>query len=309
MIARGNRKENIFLSDNDYQKYISLLAQYKEKYCFKLYAYTLMPNHVHLLIETSETPLSKIMQGVQQSYTQYFNIKYRKVGHLFQGRYKALLCQKDIYLLVLVRYIHLNPVRLGISELVEYPWTSLTFYLIEKDKGLVDTDIVLRQFSENLEKAREQFKRYLYENNSLVHQEGFYQVEKQILGEKDFVDMIYKKETKKESDKDNRNKGRIINLNLVDILDKVCKKKNLPPTLIKTNIKAREIVLCRDLFIYLTRIYLGYQLKDIARFLGISLSAITKRAKYINKVIISDRRLADEIGELIKEIESVEYQA
>jgi len=70
-----------------------------------------MPNHVHLLVETGSTPLAKFMQGLQQSYTQHFNRSYRKVGHLFQGRYKAIICDRDKYLLALVRYIHLNPVR------------------------------------------------------------------------------------------------------------------------------------------------------------------------------------------------------
>jgi putative transposase len=70
-----------------------------------------MPNHVHLLVEVSSEPLSKFMQGLQQAYTQYFNRRHNKVGHLFQGRYHAILCDKDEYLLSLVRYIHLNPVR------------------------------------------------------------------------------------------------------------------------------------------------------------------------------------------------------
>jgi putative transposase len=72
-----------------------------------------MPNHVHLLVESSEQPLAKFMQGLQQSYSQYFNRKHRKTGHVFEGRYKAILCQKDQYLLQLIRYIHLNPVRAG----------------------------------------------------------------------------------------------------------------------------------------------------------------------------------------------------
>jgi putative transposase len=74
------------------------------------------PNHVHLLLESGSDPLGKFMQGLQQSYTQYFNRRYRKVGHLFQGRYKAIICAKDKYLLALLRYIHLNPVRARLVE-------------------------------------------------------------------------------------------------------------------------------------------------------------------------------------------------
>jgi len=90
-----------------------------------LYAFALMPNHLHLLMETAEIHLSKIMQGLQQSYTAYFNRKYEVEGHLFQGRYKAILCDGDAYLLTLLKYIHLNPVRAKISGRPdEYLWSS-----------------------------------------------------------------------------------------------------------------------------------------------------------------------------------------
>src|SRR4030043_2258655 len=113
IITRGNQRQRVFKRDDDFQKYISLISFYKVRYKYALYAYVLMSNHVHLLIETRENPLSKILQGINQSYTMYFNRKYGTVGHLFQGRYKAILCDKDAYLLTLIKYIHLNPVRAG----------------------------------------------------------------------------------------------------------------------------------------------------------------------------------------------------
>ena len=93
------------------EAYLDRLARYRKRFSVTVYAYCLMSNHVHLLLETGSEPLSKFMQGLQQSYTQYFNRKHRKVGHLFQGRYRAIVCEKDQYLLTLVRYIHLNPIR------------------------------------------------------------------------------------------------------------------------------------------------------------------------------------------------------
>src|SRR4030042_3150799 len=111
VIARGNQRQRVFKDENDFQKYLELLVYYKERHKYSLYAYVLMNNHVHLLIETFKIPLSKIIQGINQSYTMYFNKKYRTVGHLFQGRYKAILCDKDAYLLSLIKYIHLNPAR------------------------------------------------------------------------------------------------------------------------------------------------------------------------------------------------------
>src|SRR5438132_10174385 len=117
VIARGNQRQPTFLTDADYyEAYLARLARYRRRYGVFLYAYCLMPNHVHLLAETSEAPLWRFMQGLQQSYTQRFNRVYGKVGHLFQGRYKAIVCDRDEYLMALIRYIHLNPLRAGLVE-------------------------------------------------------------------------------------------------------------------------------------------------------------------------------------------------
>jgi len=116
VMTRGNRKQVVFKDDKDRLKFLRKLLEYKEKYGFALYAYILMKNHIHLLIETRDVPLSRIMQGLLQSYTQWYNGKYRVVGHLFQGRYKAILCDKKVYLLNLIRYIHLNCIRVGLVK-------------------------------------------------------------------------------------------------------------------------------------------------------------------------------------------------
>jgi len=108
VIALGNRREKIFRNEKDYPLYLNCLREYKDRYGFSLYAYTLMPNSVHLLQEVSEVPISRIMQNPQFCCTHNFNIKYKDYGHLFQGRYKAILCEKDSYLLELSTYIHLN---------------------------------------------------------------------------------------------------------------------------------------------------------------------------------------------------------
>jgi REP element-mobilizing transposase RayT len=116
VIVRGNQRRKTFTAESDYRGYIERLARYRKKYDYVLHAYCLMPNHVHLLVESSEQPLAKFMQGLQQSYSQYFNKRHGKSGHVFEGRYKAIICQKDPYLLELIRYIHLNPVRAGIVK-------------------------------------------------------------------------------------------------------------------------------------------------------------------------------------------------
>ena len=111
IITRGNNRQLIFGSDDDRGKFLLQLAHQKARLPFYLYAYCLMPNHIHLLIERQDDSISRIMQRLLTAYSQYHNRKHRKSGHLLQGRYKAILCQSDQYLAELVRYIHLNPVR------------------------------------------------------------------------------------------------------------------------------------------------------------------------------------------------------
>jgi len=126
VINRGNQKQNIFQEEPDFEKYLEILRHYKKKYNFKLYAYCLMPNHIHLVIDIRKTSdLAKIMQGLTQTYTVWFNNKYNKVGRLWQGRFKSMLIQKDKYLIDCLRYIELNPVRADItSSPADYSWSS-----------------------------------------------------------------------------------------------------------------------------------------------------------------------------------------
>jgi putative transposase len=150
VITRGNRRQGIFLDEKDLQRFLTYLSDCKSKFPFHLYAYALMENHLHLLIEVEEIPLGSIMQSLLFGYTRYFNRRYGQVGHLFQGRYKAILCDKDPYLLELVRYIHLNPVRAKILKRPEeYVWTGHLSYLGKRGEDLIDEGFVLDQLSDN----------------------------------------------------------------------------------------------------------------------------------------------------------------
>lgn len=191
VIVRGNRKQDIFSADQDRVEYLERVRHYKEKCGFVLYAYVLMTNHVHLLIETPKTPLSKIMQLLNFTYTQYFNRKYGKTGHLFQGRYKAFLCDRDEYLLALVRYIHLNPIRAMLTEKPhEYRWSSHSDYL-RGNTEIVDTDRVLRLFSENVYQARRLYGNFVKEALWAGRDETFYKpIGQQILGDEKFMEKV-----------------------------------------------------------------------------------------------------------------------
>jgi len=129
IITRGNQKQSVFLEKYDYDKYLSFLIKYKKKFKFKLYCFCLMPNHVHLVIELNNPSLlNRIMRGLNLSYTRYFNFKYKKVGHLWQDRFKSKIIEKDAYLLECINYVESNPIRASLSSHInEYGWSSYNF--------------------------------------------------------------------------------------------------------------------------------------------------------------------------------------
>ena len=142
---RGNRKQDIFLEEEDYLSYLKKVREYKEKYKISVLCYCLMPNHFHLLIkQNSDIPLYKFMHALNTSYSMNFNRKYNKVGHLFQGKHKLKEVDKDEYLLQLSSYIHLNPTKDGlIKKLEEYQWSSYLDYIGLREGTLCDKELVL----------------------------------------------------------------------------------------------------------------------------------------------------------------------
>jgi putative transposase len=192
VIARGNRGLKVFRRDEDYKLYLKFLKEYKERYEFLLYAYVLMPTHIHFLIEVGEVPLSKVMQSLQFRYTKNYNLRYQSWGHLFQGRYKAILCEMDSYLLELTAYIHLNPVRAKlVRDPAEYPWSSYREYLTGGSGGLIDSGFVLSQFSDIKGRAIRDFVRFVKGQVAVGHRDDLYEVRDQrFLGSESFVERV-----------------------------------------------------------------------------------------------------------------------
>lgn len=123
--APGNDRGAVFRDDRDRQEYLNRIDRNRVKFRFQLLAYCLMTNYVHLAIRTGDEPLSRIMAAIQSSFAQWFNRRHGRVGHFFQGRYKAFLVQEQRYFAALLRYIHMNPVKAGIVERPQdYPWSS-----------------------------------------------------------------------------------------------------------------------------------------------------------------------------------------
>ncbi len=307
VIARGNHRNQIFLTPNDYEKYLTLVERYKERYDFRLYAYALLSSHLHLLMETADIPLSKIMQGMQQTYTQFFNWKYDKVGHLFQGRYKAVLCQKDTYLLELVRYIQLNPIRAGlVKSITHYPWTSYSSYLKNKKDKLIDADVVLAQFGHDKITARRHYQQFIRAGIMKNHGEFIDEVvDQRILGDQNFVEKALQQEDEVSHDKYVISKKP----ELKKVLATICLRKGMMPVTIRSNAKIDDVVSARRAFIYVARICFGYQLKEIALFLGIDITTVMKSVRVITDRISREKDLKEDIEWVLKEMEYLECQA
>jgi REP element-mobilizing transposase RayT len=272
VITRGNQRQRIFKSEKDYGKYLEILADYKDRYKYSLYAYVLMNNHVHLLIETQKAPLSKILQGINQRYTLYFNTKYRTVGHLFQGRYKAILCNKDEYLLSLIKYIHLNPVRAGIvKRLEEYRWSSHRVYSGDSDeKGLVDTDQVFGFFSEHSIRAKKQYRDYIGED-SVVRREDIYRtIDQRVLGDEKFAESVMIRGKVMLS-----HRRRLKEYSLAGIAEGIEKAYGISIKDIRHKGKGGEVSLGRKLFSAVAFEY-GYKGREIAEYLQKDPAIITR---------------------------------
>ncbi len=129
VVVRGVRRERIFFQREEYVAYLRFLREACRRYGTSVLAYVLMPNHVHLLVRVSETPLGRAMQFLQGNFARWYNRRYGYTGHLFQGRYRAWLCEDERYLWALVRYIHGNPVRAGLAGAPgAYRWSSFREY-------------------------------------------------------------------------------------------------------------------------------------------------------------------------------------
>jgi len=128
ILLRGVGRQNIFVDDEDKQRFIETIARYKKELNFELHAYCLMNNHVHLLIKDATNQLEQIMKKIAGSYAYYFNVKYERIGHLFQDRFKSEVVEDDSYYLTVLRYIHQNPLKAGFSKMECYPYSSYGEY-------------------------------------------------------------------------------------------------------------------------------------------------------------------------------------
>lgn len=282
VITRGNQRQKIFRDKKDRLKYLEILSHYKNRHQFRLYSYVLMSNHIHLLIETGNITLSKIQQGINQSYTMYFNRRHKTVGHLFQGRYKAILCDREAYLLSLIKYIHMNPVRARmVKELQDYQWSSHKYYAgSEKKNCIVDTDCVLRIFSEDKTTSKKLYREFIGVAISIKREDVYATIDQRVLGNEEFLDNIMDKcdgEIKKGKKEKEYTLGEIVKA--IESVKGVTLKQ------IRMHNKSKHITSVRKLFIISAREY-GYSGKEIAEHI--------RRDPAIISTALKDRKILKE---------------
>lgn len=262
VMARGNNKQDIFLAPADYRYYLSLIEKYADRYGMEVHAYALMPNHVHLLLRVRTTPLSKFMQVVQQTYTQGFNRTYNQVGHLFQGRYAAKLIETDIYLLEVVRYIHLNPVEAGIcQDPADYPWSSHRHYMTGKGHGKVTTDFV----------------------TSVLAAYGVPTIDNyQLLPDSVKSVAVRSLPASSAKDKDMQIKP-ILPPPLEKILTEVCSITGTDPAELQSLSRGHQVAQARRLFTYCACRIAHHKYAAVARFLGQSESTVSRNITYVSE--------------------------
>ncbi|MBP1750939.1 MAG: transposase [Deltaproteobacteria bacterium] len=257
--SRGNGKQSVFRSDHDRKSFLNILEQITGRYRFIILAYCLMDNHYHLVIETQEGNLSEGMRQLNGVYTQRYNRRHTRSGHVFQGRYKAIIVDKDVYLLELVRYVALNPVRAGIVDDPEnWAWSSYRATVgKEESPPWLCTERVLGQFSPRMARARIIYRQFV--NQGLKRESPWKDLIGQtFLGSKDFMARIQGsfQEDVKEIPRSQRFAGRPA---LPEILTGVCRTNRF---------ERNEAIRKANGY--------GYSLKEIANYLGIHYATVSR---------------------------------
>ena len=315
IMVRGIDKSDIFRDDEDKARFLLRLGQNVEEGKCSVYAWVLMSNHVHILFRSGKDGISTVMRKLLTWYAQYFNRKHRRTGHLFENRYKSILCDEDNYLLALIRYIHLNPMRAGMVKTIEeldlYPWSGHSAVMNKRECPWMDIDYVLLQFNETTRRARNAYRRFVQEGIGMGHQPqliggglvrslgGWSQVQsaqrkgqkteydERILGSGDFVTAIFKEaEEKQIRQLKLRRSGRTIS----DIIREECKQSKVSAEELTRGNKRCKVSETRMTIARRSRNELGLSGAEIARHLGVNTSSINRALARVTEVAGTGKR-------------------
>ncbi|MCD6571407.1 MAG: transposase, partial [Deltaproteobacteria bacterium] len=274
--ARGNDGNPIYKQEGDYQKFLEILSELSQRYHAIIHGYVLMGNHYHLLIETPDGNITRVMHFLNATYTGYFNKKYKRVGHLFQGRYKGFVIEKESYLVSVSRYIHLNPKRAGlVKRPEEYKWSSYPDYIGKgKKKTWLTCEWILGQYSKDKAKARRLYRAFV-EEGSALKENPFDALEKGlILGSEGFIDEIKKKTGLKKHKKTPESSRLIRSITYEDIVTAVAKKFGVSEQEIRG--PGRRENLTRKICLYLLRRHTDMTNEEIGGYFGIGYTAVSQ---------------------------------
>jgi putative transposase len=260
--SRGNARQDIFANAEDYRIFLAILAKVVERYRWIVHAYCLMVNHYHLMVETPQANLSQGMRQLNGVYTQKHNRRHNRVGHLFQGRYKALVIERDSYLLELCRYIALNPVRAGlVSSPEDWPWSSYSATAgIKPQESSLDTDWLLGYFSLSKPQARKRYSSFVKEGffveNPLKDARGGL-----ILGRRNFIERVHELIEAQDTDEAARREKYAARPSLAEIFKNTERNEGIHDAVYRW----------------------GYTLKDVGNHVGLHYSRVSKIASMMAK--------------------------
>jgi REP element-mobilizing transposase RayT len=301
IMVRGINKANIFEDSEDKSRFLERLGQNVLEGKCSVYAWVLMDNHVHILFKSGKHGISAIMRKQLTWYAQYYNRRHKRSGHLFENRYKSILCDEDNYLLALVRYIHLNPLRANIVKTIEelnrYPFCGHRTILGKAKYPWMDADYVLLQFGSNRRKGLIEYRKFMGEGVGLGRQPeltgggllrslgGWSQViarrrsgnkeegDERILGTGDFVHAILKETEERELRQLKlKRSGRTIQ----KIIEEESKKAGISPPEVMNGVRRRAVSRLRAEIASRGRTELGLSSAEMARHLGVAASSISR---------------------------------
>lgn len=294
--SRGNERKPIFLSQKNYERMIGYLESATERYGAQIHCFCLMSNHYHLLLETPRGNLRQILHHLNTSYTNYFNAKMGRAGHLFQGRYRAILVDKDYYAMELSRYIHLNPVRANmVKDPLLYPWSSYKGYAGERTEWhWLKTEWILGQISRNDKRARKGYRKFIGEASGKAVRNPLEQVvSSAILGSEEFVDWVREKWVEK----------RAYHRDIPSL-----RQLSKWPGLLSIQREAESLFgkradESRRVALYLSHRLSGQSLGEIGRhFGGIGPSAVSQNTRRLEERLKGDADLSEKVNRLKRKL-------
>ncbi len=291
VMLRGNGGFDIFFENSDRQHFLELVEEGVLRYRHRIHAFCLMANHVHFALQVGEVALPRIIQNLSFRYTGWINKLRGRVGHLFQGRYKAILVDRDSYLLELTRYIHLNPVRVGIvKNPAAYRWSGHRYYIGKGKVPWLTTDWVLSQFGREAVRARARYSQFVEEGIGEGRREEFHKgdYKGQLLGDDNFVSRVLELAEMKI--------GRQPTLGT--IVAEVCREAGLSEEKLRVPGKNSQAAQARWMVGLLAMDHNRVTLTDVARYFGRDVTSISNGVRHLRERSGNDKNLRQRVKRL-----------